>query len=265
MPVRYDANFATEPPIDLPLSPKVKSLRKAYQDAKASHEKYLQENSRYRTMDVTEIWETESRYSSLALEEAKRELRELEIASVEAGKPLPDKDEFLAPAKAKMDEYDRMTSTLQALAKKAQEAYSDALFSDLKVMGLKQAEKAYVARLEWEKAYRAAAAARATLELHAGLFSWCVSVGDMDSHPRKGHSQGENLEYWELADDGRLKFEAAKALEYIDYMVKVEGLIEPDPNPPAPVAEEWTVNHIPAQHYSKPAWHENVNYAGEVY
>jgi hypothetical protein len=87
----------------------------------------------------------------------------------------------------------------------------------------------------------------------------------MDSHPRKGHSQGENLEYWELDENGRLKFEAAKALEYIDYMVKVEGLIEPDPNPPAPAVEGWTVNHIPSQHYSKPAWHEGVNYVGEIY
>ncbi|MFB9346153.1 hypothetical protein ACFFUA_01535 [Streptomyces heliomycini] len=264
MPKPFDANFATEPPVDLPLSPKVKNLRKAYQDAEEAREKYVQENSRYRTRDVREIWETKPRYSALALEEAKKELREAEIAAVGAGKPLPDKDEFLAPVRAKMDDYDRTVPALKALAQKAKQEYSNALLGELKAMGLKEAEKAAKARDEWEKAYKVAMEARTTLELHAGLFSWCLSAGDLDSAPRTGHSQGENLEYWELTEDGRLKFEAARTLEYHDYMVKVEGLIEPDPNPPAPV-EEWAASKLPAQHYSKPIWDERVNYVGEIY
>ncbi|MFG3131291.1 hypothetical protein ACGFZU_26785 [Streptomyces tendae] len=89
MPKQYDANFATEPPVDLPLSPKVKSSRKAHQDAEKAITSYSQENARYRTQNVALVGEIEPRYSSLALEEAKRELKAAEIAAVEAGKPLP--------------------------------------------------------------------------------------------------------------------------------------------------------------------------------
>ncbi|MEW2485798.1 hypothetical protein [Streptomyces sp. NPDC048411] len=265
MPKPYSANFETEPPADLPLSPKVKNLRKAYQDAQESHEKYVQENSRYRTMDVREMWAPKPVHSSIALEEAERELKEAEIAAVGAGKPLPDKEKFLAPAKAKMDEYIRMVEALKVLVEQAKQTYSDALLSELKTMGLKEAEKAAKARDEWEKAYRAVMDARATLELHASLFTWCVSAGSMDAYPRQGHSQGENLEYWELTEDGRLKFDAAVALEYYDFMVKVEGLIEPDPDPIAPAASEWAEDRIPAQHYSKPVGHEYASHVGEIY
>lgn len=262
MAKHYDANFATDPPADLPLSPKVKSLRKAYQDAQEAHEKYVQENSRYCTRDVTLIWEATPRYSCTALEEAKRGLKDAEIAAVEAGKPLPDKDEFLAPVKAKMDEYDRTVSALKVLTAKAKDAYSAALFDELKSMGLKEAEKAAKARDEWEKAWKAAMDARATLERHATLFTWCVSAGGMDEHPMTGRA--DNLAYWELTEDGRLKYESAVALDFYDSFVKVEGLIEPDPNPPAPV-QEWAVPLTPAQHYSKPVGHENASYVGEVY
>ncbi|MFG3212477.1 hypothetical protein [Streptomyces tendae] len=263
MPKQYDANFATEPPVDLPLSPKVKSSRKAHQDAEKAITSYSQENARYRTQNVALVGEIEPRYSSLALEEAKRELKAAEIAAVEAGKPLPGKDEFLAPVKAKMDEYKRTVEALKVLAAKAKQEYSNALFGELKVMGLKEAEKAYTARLEWEKAWKAVVAARATLEMHASLFSWRVTAGGYDTYPSNGDSQGERLEYWEITEDGRLKFESAKALDFHDNMVKVDGLIEPDPNPPEPVAEEFKYTR-PLYHNSKPTW-EGGNYVGEIY
>ncbi|MGW2899788.1 hypothetical protein ACWDAO_35670 [Streptomyces sp. NPDC001212] len=218
-------------------------------------------------MDVSELWESKRRYSSLALEEAKRELRDAEIAAVGAGKPLPDADKFLARTKAKMDEYKRTVEALKVLAAKAKREYSNALLGELKSMGLKEAEKAYTARLEWEKAYAAMLAAKATLDRHADLFTWCVTAGGMEDFPRKGHYHGENLEAWELAGDGRLTYESSLALDYqhteayLTSLVKVEGLIEPDPNPPAPVAEE--VEYVPAQHYSKEPW-EGGNYVGEI-
>ncbi|MGW7282245.1 hypothetical protein ACWGIV_28945 [Streptomyces sp. NPDC054844] len=265
MPKQYDANFVNEPPSDLPLSPKVKSLRKAYQGAQDAITKYVSENARYRPMDVRRLGESKPRYSAVALEEKKKELREAEIAAVEAGKLLPDKDEFLAPVKAKMDEYKRTVEALKVLAAKAKQEYSNALFGELKTMGLKEAEKAYTARQDWEKAWKAMVAARATLERHASLFSWCVTAGGYEDYPSKGDSQGERLEYWEITEDGRLKFESAKALDFYDNMVKVDGLIEPDPNPPAPVVDEWVVNHIPRQFYSKPLGHEDANHVGDIY
>ncbi|MEV5983598.1 hypothetical protein AB0L85_01050 [Streptomyces sp. NPDC052051] len=271
MPKTYDSNFAMEPPKDLPLSPKVKSLRKAYQESEEAHAKYVQENSRYRAVNVARVGQLRDNWQIPALEEAKRELTELEIAAVEAGKSLPDKDEFLAPVKAAIDEYDRTVPALKAVAAKAKEVYSDAVFSELKEMGLKEVQKTAKAREEWEKAWNAMVAAKATLELHASLFSWCVTAGGYDFYPTQGNSQGDNLEYWELTKDGRLTYEASLALGFnhteahLYSPVVVDGLIEPDPNPPAPVAEEWTVKHIPAQYYSKPVWDESVSHVGTIY
>ncbi|MFJ7768927.1 hypothetical protein ACIQ1J_11095 [Streptomyces sp. NPDC097107] len=103
---------------------------------------------------------------------------------------------------------------MKVLAAKAEQEYSNALFGELKAMGPKEAEKAYTACLEWEKAWKAMVAARATLELHASLFSWRVTAGGYDTYPSKGDSQSERLEYWEITEDGRLKFESAKALDF---------------------------------------------------
>ncbi|MFE9309749.1 hypothetical protein ACFYM5_18930 [Streptomyces sp. NPDC006706] len=246
---QYDTNFAMEPPADLPLSTKVKGLRKKYEDAGKAYEKYVQENSRYCTINVAPEWSTIRQDGSIALEDAKRELRHLEIAAVDAGKPLPDKEKALGPVKAKMDEYNRMVSTLKALVQKAKQEYSDAVFDDLQTMGLKEAEKAYKARLEWEKAYRAAMDARATLERHTSLFTWCVSAGGWDTYPTQGNSLGENLEAWALTEDGRLTYEASVEMEfqnsaaYQHSLIEIEGLIEPDPNPP--VIEEHNGNPTP--------------------
>ncbi|MFJ9247889.1 hypothetical protein [Streptomyces sp. NPDC101776] len=247
----FDKNFTSEPPADLPLSHKVKGLREAYQDAEAACEKCTRENSRYHTRDVRTIGETEPRYSSTALEEATSELRELEIVAVEAGKPLPDKEKHLDPIKAKMDEYKRTVQALKALAQKAKQEYSEALFGDLKAMGLKEAEKAAKAHAEYKKAYEDAINARATLKLHADLFAWCVSSGLSDSTPLSGESRGDNIEAWALTDDGRLSFEASQELGYYGKLVVVPGIIEEDPNPPEPVAIDLKYT-MPSHYYSRP-------------
>ncbi|MEW2497147.1 hypothetical protein AB0942_26985 [Streptomyces nodosus] len=237
-------NLVSEPPHDLPLSPKVKSLRKAWQDAEEKLTKYRQENSRYITIDVSEIWESKARHSYRALEDAKRELRQLEIAAVAEGKALPNKEVYLGTVKAKKDEVDRTVPALKTLALRSKEEYAQAVYEDLHKMGRVEAKKAYEARLAWEKAYNAMLAAKATLNRHATLFTWCVSAGGWNEFPTHGNSQGENLEAWELTDDGRLTYEASLALDYVDSsafshsLIKVEGLVEPDPNPPAPVEEK---------------------------
>ncbi|MFF0789082.1 hypothetical protein [Streptomyces spiralis] len=251
----HDASFATEPPVDLPLSTKVKALRKAYQDAEEAYTKYRQENAAYAARNVTREYDSKSRYEIPALIAAERELRELEIAAVAAGKPLPDKDRILGPVKAKADEYARTVPALRTLADKAKREYFDALKDELVTMGLKEAQKAAKARQEWESAYNAAMEAKASLERHSGLFTWCVSQGDMETAPRTGHSQGDNLERWELNSDGMLTWEASQALDYLDWLVKVPGLIEPNPNPPA--AEEFNHNPKPRHFIAKDAGYGN--------
>ena len=54
--------YIVEPPNDLPLSPKVKALRKAYEDAKAKLSEYKQENAAYVARNVTREYEATTRY-----------------------------------------------------------------------------------------------------------------------------------------------------------------------------------------------------------
>ncbi|MFE9974091.1 hypothetical protein ACFYRD_25860 [Streptomyces hirsutus] len=243
-------NYIVEPPHDLPLSTKVKALRKEYEDAKAKLSTYKRENAKYRTRDVSMVGEIKARFSSPALEDAKAELKALEIQAVKDGKALPDKGAFLGKVKAKSEEYDRTVSALEVFVARARKEFSEALSDELVPMGHKEAAKAAQAREAWEKAWKAAQAARETLEKHAGLFSYCVTAGGMDTHPRYGHSQGDRLEYWELNKDGLLTWEASQELDYDQIPEKIDGLIEPDPNPP--VVEEFNYNPKPRYFIASP-------------
>ncbi|MEU2267165.1 hypothetical protein ABZ568_12240 [Streptomyces olindensis] len=221
--------YIVEPPQDLPLSAKVKALRKAYEDAKEKLSEYRHENAAYATRNVTREYEAVPRYEIPALAKAEQELQEQEVAAVAAGKDLPDRDSVLRPIQAKADEYKRMVPALTALMEKAHREYSDALRDELVTMGLKEAQKAAKARQEWERLYKAAMDARRTLERHAGLFAWCATSGDYETTPLEGASAGNNVESWELAKDGRLSTEAAIALGYEGVGV-IDGLIVmPDP------------------------------------
>lgn len=225
--------YIVEPPNDLPLSPKVKALRKAYEDAKAKLSEYKQENAAYVARNVTREYEATTRYEIPALTKAEQELQEQEVAAVAAGKALPDRDSVLRPIQAKVDEYKRMVPALNALVEKAHREYSDALRDDLLAMGLKEAQKAAKAREEWERLYKAAMDARRALERHAGLFAWCATSGDYETTPLEGASAGNNVEYWELSEDGRLTTEAAIALGYEGVGI-IDGLIVM----PEPVRDE---------------------------
>ncbi|MEU0583617.1 hypothetical protein [Streptomyces sp. NPDC006132] len=221
--------YIVEPPQDLPLSPKVKALRKAYEDAEKAYNTYKQENAAYATRNVTREYEVTPRYEIPALVKAKQELQEQEVAAVAAGKSLPDRDAVLRPIQSKADEYKRMVPALNALVEKAHREYSDGLRDELLAMGLKEAQKAAKARQEWERLYKAAEDARRTLERHAGLFAWCATSGDYETTPLEGASAGNRVEHWELAEDGRLTTEAAIALGYEGVGVIGGLIVMPEP------------------------------------
>ncbi|WP_445279500.1 hypothetical protein [Streptomyces sp. DSM 118148] len=252
MPNPYDANFATEPPADLPYSAKVKGLRKAYQTAVDNLNKYRQENAPYAERNIAQFG---TKVGVPALVEAERELREQEIAAIAAGKPLPDKDAFLGPVKSKAEEYKRMVPTLEALARKAQQEYSEALREDLVPMGLKEAQKAAQARDAYEKAYRAMLTARETLERHAVRFTWCATAGQVDTLPLEGSSAGNNAEAWQIADDGRLTTQAAIELGF-EGIGLIDGLVvmsEPVRDEAAEAEAEFWRTYKPKMFTAQPA------------
>lgn len=244
----------TSIPESLPLSPRVKGLKKEYDTAVGNLAKYKSENARYAPRkSVNSLWQSE--YTYPALTEAKRELREQEIAAVEAGKPLPDRSEVLGPIEKAVEEYRRTVPALEALVTKARRAFEDGVKEEYVSMGRKAARAAQQALAQYRKAYEVMLTAREVLETQAGLFSWCVTDGGMDAAPRTGHSQGDNLEAWEVTKDGMLSWESSLALGFqsedvgIRSLVKVDGLVEENPNPR--VAEEVNLNPKPKQFLAK--------------
>lgn len=247
-------DYISEPPLGLPLSTKVKGLRKAYEDAKAKLDKYRTDNARYRTRDVSMIGEYKARYSTPALEDARAELKNLEIIAVQEGKALPNKGVFLGTVQAKIDEYDRTVSALEVLVTRSRKAYDDGVRSELVPMGLAEAKAAQKARDAWEKAWKAAMEAKGTLEKHAGLFAWCATAGGIDTPPLEGASAGNKVEYWELSADGRLTTEAAIEMGY-EGLSLVDGLVvmpEPVIDEQAEAEAEFWRTYKPKMFIAKP-------------
>lgn len=183
------ANFiADNIPADLPLSPKVKALRKAYEDSKTKLGDYTRENARYRTRDVSQVGEIKARYSTPALEDAKAELKTLEIEAVRESKALPNKEVFLGTVQTKIDEYDRIVSALETLVKQAHSVFSEAVTEELVPMGLKAAKAAQKCLDAWKVAEAAAVSAREALERNGALFTWCASAGSVETLPLEGAS-----------------------------------------------------------------------------
>lgn len=243
-----------EPPRDLPLSAKVKGLRKAYEDAQGKLNQYRQENARYAPRKtLNSLYEAE--YYVPAVREAEKELREQEIEAAAAGKSLPDRDKQLRPIEVKANEYKRMVPALEALVTRARNEFSQALREDLVPMGLKEARAAQRAREEYEAAYKAMLAARAKLERHGALFTFCATAGQVDTLPLEGASAGNNAEAWQIAEDGRLTTQAAIELGF-EGIALVDGLVvmpEPVRDEAAEAEAEFWRTHTPRIHTAKPA------------
>ncbi|MFJ2417788.1 hypothetical protein [Streptomyces brevispora] len=257
------ANYiADNIPADLPLSPKVKALRKASEDAADKLSTYKAENAEYRTRDVSQVGELKARYSTPALVSAEKELKEQEIQAVAAGKPLPDRDKVLGPVRVKMGECDRTVSALESLVRQAHKAFSEAVNEDLVPMGLKAAKAAQKCLDAWKVAESAAIAARADLERNGALFTWCATSGQVDTLPLDGASADNRAEYWNLAEDGRLTTESAIELGFQGLSV-LDGLVVI----PAPVIDEaaleevkYWANRKPQIHNAKDSGYENSHW-----
>ncbi|MBA2813053.1 hypothetical protein E0500_038515 [Streptomyces sp. KM273126] len=247
-----------EPPRDLPLSSKVKSLRKTYDDAVAKLDEYKRNNAQYaprKTLNALDQYV----YHVSAIREAETELQEKEIAAAAAGKPLPDRDTVLRPIEAKVDEYKRMVPALEALVTRARNEFSQALREDLVSMGLRESKAAQKARDDWEKAYKAALAARENLERHGALFVWCATAGQMETLPLEGASEGNRAEAWQIAEDGRLTTEAAIELGF-EGIGLVGGLVvmpEPVRDEQAEADAEFWRTYKPKMFIAKPEGYGN--------
>ncbi|WLQ44875.1 hypothetical protein P8A22_36275 [Streptomyces laculatispora] len=248
------ANYiADNIPTDLPLSPKVQALRKAFEAAAEKLSTYKIENARYRTRDVSQVGELKARYSTPALEDAKAELKVLEIEAVREGKALPNKEVFLGTVRVAIGDYGRTVSALESLVKQAHKAFSEAVREELVPMGLKAAKAAQKARDEWEKAHKAAMTARGKLETAASLFTWCATSGQVETIPLEGASAGNKVEHWELSEDGRLTTDAAIELGFQGLSV-LDGLVvipAPVIDPEAEAEAEFWRTYKPQIHAAK--------------
>ncbi|AZM79082.1 hypothetical protein D1J63_32135 [Streptomyces sp. KPB2] len=226
----YDDIFTVAPPADLTLSARLRKLKKAFSDASAAFQKYQRENDIYRSRNVTPYNHHSPRFIVPALVSAEKALQDAETAAVQAGKPLPDKDEFLGPVKAAVAEYERMTPALRRAVTLAQREFSEALYAELATVGRSEMDKATKAHQDYVKALEAAEEAKARLGHAVDNFSWVVSAGAIGRSVWKGWGDGNHNEAWEVLPNGLLSYAAAERLGFINYdLVNVPGLIEDKP------------------------------------
>lgn len=152
-----------------------------------------------------------------ALAAADRELRELEAKALAEGKPLPDRDGFMAPVRARVAEYERMVPALRKLWDQAEDALAAAVEEELPALAAQAVEGCNKAQKEYRAALGKAEAARARMRASTERFTWAVTAGSRHVPDGRGtiSALGDDLDRWEATEDGRITERSAKALGLI--------------------------------------------------
>ncbi|MBT2400475.1 hypothetical protein [Streptomyces sp. ISL-100] len=152
-----------------------------------------------------------------AVNAAKRELAELEVQAIAAGKPLPDKDAHMAPVMARVAEYERMTPALRGAYEKASEDVEKAIWKDMPSLASQAMKESDKAQKEYQEAIGKAEAARDKMSGSIDRFLWAVSGTAIKAPmgPGWGGDLEEDATVWEMDGNDRITYECAKALGLI--------------------------------------------------
>lgn len=202
------------------LSKKTADLVRKMEEAEARALAYRRENAEYAKrshMQPTRGSAERVFTKPVALAKAERELAQLDREAVEKGEPLPDRDAFLAPVHAKIQEYARMEPALTKAAEDARLAAEAAVMAELPALASQALEKSRKARADYEAAYEAMEAAKAALKGSVDSFTNIVTRGQVSTAwirglNRNGDTYADCLEFTE---DGKLTFAAAWNLHLI--------------------------------------------------
>lgn len=160
---------------------------------------------------------TNPTYFVPALIAAERQLRELEIKAAEAGKPMPDREAYMAPVKARVAEYKQTAPALKGAAEKATEAAEKAIHKDMNQLAGQALKECDDAQAEYRDALDEAEAARLRMSASVGRFLWAVSGSTISQPSGVGWvtNLGADVDLWESTDNGTITHECAKSIGLI--------------------------------------------------
>lgn len=147
-----------------------------------------------------------------AIVKAEAELIKLDREAVAAGKPLLDRGEYLAPHRAKAEEYKRTVAALRASYDQAFREAEDAIIDEMPTLARKALEECSKIHEEYVAAVEAAEKAQAKMHAATSRLVWAASDSHMDRSAGTGWEDFSDVKAFELTEDGRLTRRSAQAL-----------------------------------------------------
>lgn len=198
--------FVKPMPAGFTFSAATKKAIAARDTARKSLEEYQLSNAEYASVP------TPNGPRIPALVKAEAELRRLDIEAVRNGQPLTDRVAFLAPHKAKEEEYTRTVAALRAAYDKAFREAEDAIADEMPKLARDSLEECAKAHKQYLVAIEAAEDAKARMTAATSRLVWAISDSHEDRSAGTGWEDYSDAEAFELTADGRLTRRAAQAL-----------------------------------------------------
>ncbi|GAA1434850.1 hypothetical protein GCM10009601_60020 [Streptomyces thermospinosisporus] len=223
-------------PLDgVKLSAKANKKVKAYEDAMARYNKHVAENREFAPPKPYSTVRGPQNLKPPALVKAEKELKELDAKALAEGKPLADRDEFLAPVLKRIEEYKRTEPLLKKAMETAEAEAEAAVAEELPALARQAMDDATKAKQEYEKALEAAQMAQAALSGHIRRFMQYVTGGAVsDARFRGLVGQDDKYLYaWDIEGNGKLSYEGAFSLGLVGAgafnveMIDLEEFVNP--------------------------------------
>ncbi|MFE9972636.1 hypothetical protein ACFYRD_18285 [Streptomyces hirsutus] len=250
-------SFRTPVPAGFQFSAETKKLIKKRDELTKTLAEYRSKNADCQRVNRTPYQPHNPTYVVPAIVAAERQLKDLEIQAIDAGKPLPDKDEFLAPVKARVAEYQRMVPALTGAVQAATEAVDNSIQKDMPSLAKQSLNEANKAQVEYRDALEKTEAARAKMSGSVDRFLWSVSEGVLNAPMGRGWdgNMEDDVNAWETDGNGRITAECARTLglvtTYSGDLVALPEFVADDDNDSA---ESTTPFHSGRLNFSGAAW-----------
>ncbi|MFE1240150.1 hypothetical protein [Streptomyces tendae] len=147
-----------------------------------------------------------------AIRKAQGELAALDRAAVKAGKPLPNREEYLKPHKEKAEQYLRTVKVLSAEYDQASRDAEDVITDEMPTLARKSLEECAKVHQEWTAAVEAMEAAESRMNAAVNRLVWAASDSRMNQSAGTGWADYSDTRAFELTEDGRLTRRAAQAI-----------------------------------------------------
>jgi hypothetical protein len=206
--------FRTPIPAGFKFSAETTKLIKKRDELTKALAEYRSKNADCRRVNRTPYQPHNPTYVVPAIVAAERQLKDLEIQAIDAGKPMPDKEAHMAPVMARVAEYRRMVPALTGAVQAANEAVDKAIQRDMPDLATQAFKEADKAQAEYRTALEKAEAARAKMSGSVDRFLWAVSEGVLNAPMGLGwDGQLEvDVNAWETDGNGRITADCARTL-----------------------------------------------------